>query len=204
MTPNQYATTGATNNSALSTPEFNHNAQADEIACAEPRLTADIPSKARPVARRSKKYAAFEAAMRASGDLIAPGLALDDERQQRLPQSVWVHPELHRGKPEAVISASAPNGSQPPKQVVNNGRSAKSRPVARLGNQATTMAVADDEIEPLLYNTTQTCRLLGVCPRTLDRLEKRGLIRSVKLTRCKLFARKDIEALVEEYRIWKA
>jgi hypothetical protein len=166
-------------------------------------IADDTPSKASPVTRRSKKYSETEAAMRAVVVTQELGLALDDERQQRLPRSVWNDPEQYKSKPGAAILASAPNGSQPPKQVVKNGRSAKSRPVARPGNQATTMAVADDESKPLLLDTCETCRLLAVCPRTLDRLEKRGLIRSVKLLRTKRFCRRDVESLVEGLLSWK-
>ena len=56
---------------------------------------------------------------------------------------------------------------------------------------------------PALFKTASACHALGgIHPRTLARLEKRGLIRSVKLLRHKLYAREDIEALVQELRKW--
>lgn len=55
----------------------------------------------------------------------------------------------------------------------------------------------------LLLKTQEACHVLGgIHPRTLARLESRGLIRGVKLLRHKLYARADIEALVEEVRKW--
>lgn len=58
---------------------------------------------------------------------------------------------------------------------------------------------------PLLLKTAEVCRLLGnIAPRTLSRLEARGLIRSVPgLLRHKLYARRDVEALVENLSSWK-
>jgi hypothetical protein len=61
----------------------------------------------------------------------------------------------------------------------------------------------DGGAQRLLLKTVEACHLLGgVCPRTLARMEARGLIRSVKLLRHKLYARADIEALVEGGRKW--
>lgn len=55
----------------------------------------------------------------------------------------------------------------------------------------------------LLLKTSDACEVLGgIHARTLARLEQRGLIRGVKLLRHKLYARADIEALVEEVRKW--
>ncbi len=57
----------------------------------------------------------------------------------------------------------------------------------------------------LLLKTTDACRALGgIHPRTLARLEQRGLIKSVPLLRHKLYSREDIENLVEEVRKWRA
>lgn len=57
---------------------------------------------------------------------------------------------------------------------------------------------------PLLLKTLDACRQLGgIHPRTLARLEKRGLIRSVKLLRHKLYSAKDIQKLSEEGDEWK-
>jgi hypothetical protein len=59
--------------------------------------------------------------------------------------------------------------------------------------------------DPLLLKTAEVCRLLGnIAPRTLSRLEARGLIRSVPgLLRHKLYVRRDVEALVENLSTWK-
>lgn len=55
----------------------------------------------------------------------------------------------------------------------------------------------------LLVNVREACRLMGgISPRTLRRLEQRGLIRSIPLTRHKLYRREDIERLVEEVASW--
>ena len=58
---------------------------------------------------------------------------------------------------------------------------------------------------PLLVKTQDACKELGgIHPRSLARLEKRGLIRSVKLLRHKLYAMDDLKALVEDLRGWTA
>jgi hypothetical protein len=55
----------------------------------------------------------------------------------------------------------------------------------------------------LLLKVKETCDALGgIHPRTLARMEKGGLIRSVKLIRHKLYAAKDVEDLVENLRNW--
>lgn len=61
------------------------------------------------------------------------------------------------------------------------------------------------EKAPLLVKAREACRLLGgVHPRTLARLEERGLIRSVPgLIRHRLYVRRDVEALVENLNSWK-
>ncbi len=56
----------------------------------------------------------------------------------------------------------------------------------------------------LLLKAHAACQLLGgIHPRSLARLEQRGLIRSVKLLRHKLYAMEDLKALVNELRDWK-
>ena len=57
---------------------------------------------------------------------------------------------------------------------------------------------------PLLLKRKEACRVLGgIHPRTLARLESRGLIRAVSgLLRHKLYARRDVEALVENMSSW--
>ena len=58
---------------------------------------------------------------------------------------------------------------------------------------------------PLLLKVKEVTRLLGgVHPRTLARLEKRGLIRPVTgLLRHKLYFHRDVVALVENLSSWK-
>jgi hypothetical protein len=60
-------------------------------------------------------------------------------------------------------------------------------------------AVAQDPTSPLLLKTAEVCRMLGgIHPRTLARLESRGLIGPISgLLRHKLYARRDVEALVD-------
>lgn len=56
---------------------------------------------------------------------------------------------------------------------------------------------------PLLLKTAAACvKLGGIHPRTLARLEARGLIRSIKLLRHRLYAVKDLEAMVENLGKW--
>lgn len=66
-------------------------------------------------------------------------------------------------------------------------------------------AVTYDPAVPLLLKTAEVCRMLGgIHPRTLTRLESRGLIGPVSgLLRHKLYARRDVEALVESLSSWK-
>lgn len=57
----------------------------------------------------------------------------------------------------------------------------------------------DNPSEQLLWNTKTACFVLGgISPRTLHRLEQRGLIKSVMLTRHKLYTPKAVQRLVEE------
>ena len=58
---------------------------------------------------------------------------------------------------------------------------------------------------PLLIKSKEVCRLLGgIHARTLARLESRGLIRPVSgLLRHKLYASRDVEALVASLSEWK-
>lgn len=58
---------------------------------------------------------------------------------------------------------------------------------------------------PLLLKTADAClKLGGIHPRTLARMEARGLIHSIKLLRHRLYAVKDLEALVDNLRDWEA
>ena len=55
----------------------------------------------------------------------------------------------------------------------------------------------------LLWNTKTACHVLGgISPRTLRRFEQRGFIKSVMLTRHKLYAPEDVQRLAEEVRSW--
>lgn len=59
--------------------------------------------------------------------------------------------------------------------------------------------------DSLLVNALEACNLLGgIHRRSLARLEERGLIRSVKLLRHKLYAMDDLKALVDRDRAWNA
>lgn len=61
------------------------------------------------------------------------------------------------------------------------------------------------DCQVLLINTSEACRILGgIHPRSLSRMEARGLIRPVPLLRHKLYAMADINNLVEGLRTWKA
>ena len=60
-----------------------------------------------------------------------------------------------------------------------------------------------DATTRLLVKTSEACEALGgIHPRSLARLEARGLIRSVKVLRHKLYAMEDLKALVAELRNW--
>ncbi len=52
-------------------------------------------------------------------------------------------------------------------------------------------------LEPLAYNTQQTCLLLGgISTVTLWRLTVRGLIRPIKGVRHRLYSRREIERFI--------
>jgi hypothetical protein len=55
---------------------------------------------------------------------------------------------------------------------------------------------------PLALKAKNAAAKLDIHPRTLARWEKAGLIRSLKLARHRLYAVKDLEALVEKARDW--
>lgn len=57
----------------------------------------------------------------------------------------------------------------------------------------------DQVVKRLAYNTEQTCFMLGgVCPRTLKRLEQRGLIRSSKALGIRLYPASELERFLRE------
>lgn len=57
--------------------------------------------------------------------------------------------------------------------------------------------------DQLLWNTKKVCYVLGdICPRTVSRLEKRGLISKVPLIRHKRYFPSDVVRLVENLRQW--
>jgi len=52
-----------------------------------------------------------------------------------------------------------------------------------------------DKNEPILLGSAQAAMVLGVCTKTLHKLEKEGKIKAVLIgTRQKRFRRKDLEA----------
>ena len=144
--------------------------------------------------------------VKASGRHIVPkepGWVLAEQQEKRQPLSVWVNPDLHKGPPQVAPLASKTEGLQPPKHEPKAIPLTKPRPVSRPVYQASSKVVEKGEIERLLLDTKETCRLLSFCPRTLARLEQRGLIRSIPILRHKRFAMDDIKAFVEEQRKWK-
>lgn len=57
---------------------------------------------------------------------------------------------------------------------------------------------------PMLVNAAEACRLLGgISKKTLRRLEERGLVRSVKLIRHRLFPRDQITSLVANLQTFR-
>jgi hypothetical protein len=68
-------------------------------------------------------------------------------------------------------------------------------------------ASPDEHLAPvqLLLKTADACKTLGgIHPRTLSRLEQRGLISSVKLVRHKLWAAEDLRGLVAKHQVWES
>jgi hypothetical protein len=57
----------------------------------------------------------------------------------------------------------------------------------------------------ILLKRDEVCRLLGnISPRTVARMEERGLIRPVRILRHKLYSRAALEALVNNETNWAA
>lgn len=52
--------------------------------------------------------------------------------------------------------------------------------------------------DKLSFNTQEACRALGCSARTLSRLEKRGLLKSSKLLRTKLYTRQSLLDLLSK------
>jgi len=50
----------------------------------------------------------------------------------------------------------------------------------------------------LAYTSRELCESLGVCRRTLSRLEDRGILRSSKALRTKLYPRTEVERFLRE------
>jgi hypothetical protein len=48
-------------------------------------------------------------------------------------------------------------------------------------------------VEKLTYSMAELCTALGLCPTTIWRLEKRGLLRPIAGIRHKLFAKTEVE-----------
>lgn len=56
----------------------------------------------------------------------------------------------------------------------------------------------------MLIKAREVCELLGgIHPRTLSRMEKSGLIRSVKLLRHRMYLPEDVTRLVDNLRNWE-
>jgi len=203
----KYATTCPGAHSTATTPKFNSNPLANKNASAEPRLANDAPSpKPRSATRQRTKRSITAEALKKVSPPVELGWQLDEQRQKRLPESVWNNPDRYKSVPVSASPASTLGPCEsPPKQPVTNGLPSKVCPVVRVNNPANAAALEKGDLEPLLLNTSETCRLLGgICPRTLDRLEKRGLIRSLPLLRHKMYAFADIESCVEGLRKWNA
>ena len=65
-------------------------------------------------------------------------------------------------------------------------------------------AAAKTAPAPLLLKTQAACRELGgIHPRSLARLERRGLIRSVKILRHKLYSMDELKAFVAKLSHWE-
>lgn len=63
----------------------------------------------------------------------------------------------------------------------------------------------DNPARPILLKRDEVCRLLGnISPRTVARMEQRGLIRPVRILRHKLYSRAALEALVNNDLNWEA
>lgn len=124
---------------------------------------------------RSRSKAAMAAFLAPS--CVDPGLASMAVQERHQPRSIWADPARYRGQPKVATSESAPVGVP----------------------ESTTT-----DPQALLLKAPEVCRLLGgVSLRTLRRMENQGLLRSVHLLRHKLYARQDVEALVENLRKWK-
>ena len=50
----------------------------------------------------------------------------------------------------------------------------------------------------LAYNTKELCAVLGISSRSLIRLEQRGLIRSSKVLRTKLYPHTEVERFLQD------
>lgn len=74
-----------------------------------------------------------------------------------------------------------------------------------MSKQPLTDGLHAQRAQPMLLKVADVCHLLGgIHPRTLSRMEKAGIIRSVHLLRHKMYATADITNLVEDLRKWKA
>ena len=50
----------------------------------------------------------------------------------------------------------------------------------------------------LAYTTKEVCQVLGISPRSIKRLEQRGLIRSSNALRTKLYPRMEVERFLQD------
>ena len=133
-----------------------------------------------------------------------PGWVLAENREKRQPECVWTNPDRYRSMPEIASRAPKPTAQQPPKQCAKDDPPPKARLVSRPRQRANGAVVVTPQAPSLLLKADEVCRLLGgIARRSLSRMEKDGRISSVHLLRHHLYARQDVETLVEGLRKWK-
>jgi len=161
-----------------------------------------IPSEACPGARSGARHCNTADALRQFIDLD-PKRECAEDRQA---ESIWAKRDRDQSKLVAASPTPKPEtGPKPIKQIAKISRPSKARAEVRPNNPAKTAVLEKGELQPLLLNSSEVCRLLGsISKRTLARMEKAGTIRSICLLRHKLYARKDIEILVENLCKWEA
>lgn len=72
-------------------------------------------------------------------------------------------------------------------------------------NSPNSTASRTENLTPLLLKAGDVCRLLGgIHPRSLTRMEARGLLRPVPLLRHKLYSREDVLTLIHNLKNWEA
>jgi hypothetical protein len=102
------------------------------------------------------------------------------------------------------------------KQCIPPGAASSANPVSELNpgshpnqrvkdvKRGNVPVLKPSQISPLLLKTSEVCRLLGnVNARTVARLEERGLIRSVKMIRHKMYPYEEVVKLVSNLNSYK-